>query len=128
MTGIVTKIGMGAALVASALTVSAPADAQRYRGGWHGGGYHGGWHGGYRGRGNVAGAALVGGIVGLGVGAAIAGGGPYYGGYGYGYPGYYGPAYYPRAAYRPYWRPRAVIVGRPYAYRRPFVRYGYRRW
>jgi hypothetical protein len=56
---IVTKLGLGAALAATALTTAAPAEAQRY---------------GYRhyGHGDAAGAAILGGIVGLGVGAAIA--------------------------------------------------------
>lgn len=114
MTGFITKITMGAALAATTLTVAAPAEAQRYRGRYD--------------RGDVAGAALVGGIVGLGVGAAIASNrGPYYGG-GY-YGGYYGPRYYaPPVVYRPRYfaprvayRPRAIY--RPYAVRRPIVRY-----
>lgn len=86
MNGMMKKAGLAVAMAATALTASAPADAQRFggfRGGYHG--YHGGYRG-YRG-GNVAGAALLGGIVGLGVGAAIAGNrGGYYGG-----PGYYAP-------------------------------------
>ena len=77
-----------------------------YRGGGYGRGvvYRGGYRGGWGRGGN---AAVVGGLVGLGVGAAIAGGGPYYGGYGYRRP-YYG-----------------------YGYRRPYYGYGYgygRRW
>lgn len=55
------KLGLGAVLAATALTAAAPADAQYYRG------YHG-----YRGGGgDVAAGALLGGIVGLGIGAAI---------------------------------------------------------
>ena len=114
MNGMIKKAGMAVALAATALTASAPADAQRY-GGYHG--YHGG---GYRG-GNVAGAALLGGIVGLGVGAAIAdshrgyyyGGPRYYGGYNGGYygppayhgyyGGYYGPRCWNRWRWDPYW-------------------------
>lgn len=56
------KLGLGAVLAATTLSAAAPADAQYYRG------YHG-----YRGGGiGAGGAALLGGIVGLGVGAAIA--------------------------------------------------------
>lgn len=86
MNTMMKKAGMAVALAATVFTASAPAEAQRYGGGYRGG-YHGG-HG-YRG-GNVAGAALLGGIVGLGVGAAIADN--HRGYYGYG-PGHYGPAY-----------------------------------
>jgi hypothetical protein len=57
------KAGLGIALAATALTAAAPADAQR----WGGYRHHG------RGGGNVAAGALLGGIVGLGIGAAIAG-------------------------------------------------------
>jgi hypothetical protein len=70
--------------------------AQRWRGGgggWHGGYHGGGGWGGYRGyRGNRTGVALGAGLLGLGIGAAIASSnrGPYYGGYG----GYYGPPRY----------------------------------
>ncbi len=69
MNGFMKKAGLGIALVATALTAAAPADAQR----WGRGGYGRGW-GGYhhRGGGNAAGAAVLGGILGLGVGAAIA--------------------------------------------------------
>lgn len=62
MNGFLAKAGLGAALAATALTAAAPADAQRWRGYRH---YH-------RGGGDVAAGALLGGIVGLGVGAAIA--------------------------------------------------------
>lgn len=117
MTSMITKAGLGAALAATVLTVAAPAEAQRWRGRYD--------------RGDVAGAAIVGGIVGLGVGAAIAGNrGPYYGGY---YGPYYGPRrfYGPPVVYRPrVYRPRVVYRGRPYyrpyAYRGGGVRY--RRW
>ena len=60
MNELIKKAGLGVALAATALTAAAPADAQRYRGGYHRGG-------------NVAGAAVLGGLLGLGVGAAIAG-------------------------------------------------------
>ncbi len=102
MNGLMKKAGLGIALAATALTAAAPADAQRwgrgYRGGW--GGYH------HRGGGNAAGAAVLGGILGLGVGAAIASSnrdryvdrGYYNGGY------YDGPPV--RTYYRQDYRPR----------------------
>jgi hypothetical protein len=81
-------------------------------GGWHGGGWHGGyggWHGGYGWRGGYGGwhggwgwgPGVVGGaLLGLGVGAAVAGAyaPPAY------YPGYYPPpAYYAAPAYPGYY-------------------------
>ncbi len=54
------KLGLGAVLAATTLSATAPADAQYYRGYRHGGG------------GDVAAGAVLGGILGLGVGAAIA--------------------------------------------------------
>ncbi len=78
MNGFLKKAGLGAALAATALVAAAPADAR----GW--GGYRGYGHRG----GDAGAAALVGGIVGLGVGAAIASSSrPAY----YGYGGYYAP-------------------------------------
>jgi len=57
MKGIWTRVGLSVTLAATALTVAAPAEAQRWR----------------RNRGgDVATSALIGGVVGLGVGAAIA--------------------------------------------------------
>ncbi len=56
MTSIFTKATMALALGATALTVAAPAEAQR--------------HGGYRGHGN-GGTALIAGLAGLAIGAAI---------------------------------------------------------
>ena len=108
MNDILKKAGLGVALAATALTVAAPADAQRYRGYRH-----------HRG-GNAAGAAIVGGIIGLGLGAAIASSNNNryydrgYGNRGYGY-GYGQPGYYPRAGYynRDY-RPRRCWVERRY--------------
>lgn len=83
--------GMAAlTLAGGALTTATPAAARDWNG------YHGGY---YRGdRGDDAGAAIAGGIVGLALGASLAShnGGPYYGGsyYGPAYgPGYYGPGY-----------------------------------
>lgn len=75
----VTKAVLGATLAATALTAAAPADAQRYRR------YN-------RGGGDVAAGAVLGGIVGLGIGAAIASSNRnrYYD------RGYYDRGYYPR--------------------------------
>jgi hypothetical protein len=106
----ITKLGLGAALAATALTTAAPADAQRY-------GYRG-----YRGyhRGDSTGAALLGGIVGLGVGAAIASNANrrYYD-RGYYDRGYYGPGPgYSRGYYDDYYRPRCWTEYRGY-YGRP---------
>ena len=56
MTSIFTKASLALALGASALTVAAPAEAQRY--------------GGHRGHGN-GGTAIIAGIAGLAIGAAI---------------------------------------------------------
>ncbi len=85
------------AAFAAGLVIASAAQAANWHRGWHGGNYH---H--YNNRGAV-GAAIVGGIVGLGVGAAIASGG-------YGYyappPVYYGP---PRGYYAP--PPPAVYYG-----------------
>ncbi|WP_174279888.1 hypothetical protein [Sphingomonas bacterium] len=62
MTGLLKKAVLGAALAASAIGATAPAQAQ-YRG------YRGGYrHGGI----GSGGAAVLGGLLGLGVGAAIA--------------------------------------------------------
>ncbi|VVS99263.1 conserved exported hypothetical protein [Sphingomonas sp. EC-HK361] len=61
MNSLLKKAGLGIALAATAITASAPAEAQRWGGYRH---YHRG--------GDTAGAAILGGIVGLGVGAAIA--------------------------------------------------------
>jgi hypothetical protein len=80
MNTMLKKVGLGAALAATALTTAVPADAQRYRR--------------YRGRGD-AGPAIVAGIAGLAVGAAIASGNRdrYYRGH---RPYYYRDHYYGR--------------------------------
>jgi len=65
MNGLGKKLGLGIVLAATTLTAAVPADAQR----WRGRGDYG--YRGHRG-GDVAAGALLGGIVGLGVGAAIA--------------------------------------------------------
>jgi len=115
MNGLLKKAGLGAVLAATVVTTAAPAEAQRYRR------YH-------RGGGDVAAGAVLGGIVGLGVGAAIASSNRDRRYYGDGY--YYGPrpryrGYYyappPRRFYRGYDRgyyPRGYYgggyYGRPY--------------
>lgn len=117
MTGLIKKAVLGTAMAASALAASAPADAQYYRGRGHRGG-------------DTAAAAILGGIVGLGVGAAITSSnnrGRYYD-RGYSYDrGYYDDGYYQRPRgyyYNDYnynYRPRCFIErqydqwnGRPY--------------
>jgi hypothetical protein len=60
MTGMLKKMGLGAVLTATVLS-AVPADAQRWRGRHHD-------------RGDATGAAIVGGIAGLAIGAAIASG------------------------------------------------------
>lgn len=100
MNNLLKKAGLGIALAATAITAAAPADAQR----WGRGGYRGHYHN--RGIG-TGGAAVLGGILGLGVGAAIASNnnrGGYYD-RGYAYDGYYN-APPPRAYYRDDYRPR----------------------
>jgi len=57
MNAFLTKAVLGTTLAATALTAAAPAEAQRYRRGWH--------H-------DDTGAVLAGGVVGLALGAAIA--------------------------------------------------------
>jgi hypothetical protein len=81
----------GGAVAAAA--IPATAEARGYHGGY-GGGYGGGYYGGYHHHDN-GGAAVVAGIAGLAIGAALASNHPYYGGYGYGGYGYgYAPGYY----------------------------------
>ncbi|SFR87883.1 hypothetical protein [Sphingomonas jatrophae] len=120
----------GLALSSAMVVATAPADAQRWRGGggpgwgrgyygggpvFRGGGWRGGYRGGYRGyyrpyyRGyDRTGVAIGAGLLGLGVGAAIASANrPYYDGY-YGGPAYYGGGYawgggcYTRRVWDPY--------------------------
>ena len=96
---------LGTAALVAGLALAPAAHADRWHGDW---GHH---HNG----GNAAGAAIVGGLIGLGVGAAIASNGGYYG-----YPGYsYGPGYY---------APPYSYYGTPYSYYTPApppVYYGY---
>jgi len=91
---------LGAAALVASLALAPAAHADRWHG--HRGYYH---HNG----GNAAGAAIVGGLLGLGLGAAIASGGGYYG-----YPGYYATPY---SYYAP---PPAYYTPAP-----PPVYYGY---
>jgi len=110
------KAGLGVALAATALTAAAPADAQRYRGYRH-----------YNRGGDAAAGALLGGIVGLGIGAAIASNnrGRYYD---RGYGGYYDAPPPPRVVYRDRYYappPRVVVRERYYDYA-PRYDYGYR--
>ena len=109
MNGLIKKAGLGIALAATALTAAAPADAQRWGRGGYGYRHHRG--------GNVAGAAVLGGILGLGVGAAIASNnnrGRYYD------RGYYNDGYYRgppvRTYYREDYRPRCWSEWRRDAY------------
>jgi len=82
----------------AALTAAAPAYAQHWHGGgggWHGGG--GGWH--HGGSGFGPGAAIAGGLLGLGIAGAIAGS-QYNDGYDDGYTPYYAaPRYSARCPY-----------------------------
>ncbi|MET4895589.1 hypothetical protein RN629_00275 [Sphingomonadaceae bacterium jetA1] len=98
MNGFFKKLGLGLALGATAMTVAAPAEAQRWGPGWGGGGWGGGGYY-HRDRGGdaVAG-ALLGGIVGLGLGAAIASSNR---------PRYVQRDYYYDNGYTPYYAPPA---------------------
>lgn len=115
MNGLMKKAGLGIALAATAVTAAAPADAQRYGGYRH---YN-------RGGGDVAAGALLGGIVGLGIGAAVASSNRdrYYDrGYAYDAP----PP--PRVVYRDRYYappPRVVVRERYYDYA-PRYDYGHR--
>lgn len=117
MNGWMKKAGMGIALAATALAAAAPADAQRWRGGY---GRH------YDRGGDAVAAGLLGGIVGLGVGAAIANSdrGRYYD------RGYYNDGYYrapPRVIYREryYAPPPPPVVYRERVYDRGYYGGGY---
>ena len=93
------KLGLGAVLAATTLSAAVPADAQYYRGYRHDGG------------GDVAAGAGLGGILGLGIGAAIAGNDNrrYDRGYGYNRGYYYDNQ--PRVVYRErYYTPPARVI------------------
>lgn len=109
MNGNLKKAGLAVAMAATTLTIAAPAEAQRYDR--------------YRNRGgnDVAAGAIIGGIVGLGLGAAIASSnnrGRYYD------RGYYGDGYYaqpPRRFYRQrYQGPRGYYRGYDRGYDRGY--------
>lgn len=120
----VLKKGLTAAVAAATLgTIAAPADARHYR-------RH------YYDRDNDAALAIGAGIIGLGLGAAIASSNrgyydPYYGSgyyaprYGYGYGPSYGYGYHPGYYNRGYYGPRCYTrrVYDPYIGRRVRVRY-----
>ena len=98
-------------LLVVGLALAPAAQAQHYRGS-HDGGYRGSHGRDHRGgHGGDATAAIIGGIIGLGLGAAIAGAGQP--------PAYYGPppAYYPYPGYYPP-PPPTVYYGAP-SYRAP---------
>ncbi len=103
MNTILKKAGLGVALAATAIaTTAVPADAQR----WHGGGHYRHYY-----RGGGAGPAIVAGVAGLAIGAAIASNTAdrdrYYRDNGYqpGYDDYYyrDHGYYPNDGYYSYY-------------------------
>lgn len=117
MAGLLKKTVLGVTLAASTLAATAPADAQ-YRGGR---GYRGYRHDGI----GAGGAAVLGGLLGLGVGAAIASGNrDRYDDRGYAYDrGYYRAP--PRVIYRErYYARPPVVVYREYD-RRGYYGRGY---
>jgi hypothetical protein len=101
MKKLLTAAAAALTLAGGAMATATPASADGWRGGYHGGGYY---HGGYRG----GGGAVLAGIAGLAIGAAIASphyyGHPAYYGRGYGYYGYapYGVCYATRQVWDPY--------------------------
>ncbi len=103
MKSMMKKVGLGIALAATALTAAAPAEAQRYgRGGY--GSYGGYGHGYGRGGYDRGGTAVVAGIAGLAIGAALASNNDryrdsYY--YDRGYPQNYDRSYYSDHGYYP---------------------------
>ena len=96
MRKLITGLVAAGLLAGTAVTGASPAEAR-----WHGGGYHGGWHGGYH-HGIGTGGAIGIGLLGLGVGAAIASSDHprYYDG-----GGYYAPPPPPPAYYGGYYAP-----------------------
>ncbi|MFS0736033.1 hypothetical protein ABC347_03185 [Sphingomonas sp. 1P06PA] len=138
ITGSTTALMLGAATIATTVIPTAPADAQRWRGdGFRGGGFNrgwnrGGWNRGYYGRGygwnrgyyrgrDRTGVAIGAGLLGLGLGAAIASSNRdrYYD------RGYYGGGYYDRGYYGGGWGRDCYTrrVWDPYLGRRVRVRY-----
>ena len=94
-TGALAALTLAGALTA---TTALPAAAEEHHGG-HGGGHYGGHYEGYRGyRGGWHGDGAAAALIGLGVGAAIAGGGYY------AYPpAYYAPPCHFEMRWNPYW-------------------------
>lgn len=127
MSALWKKTALGVGLAATALASAAPAQAQRY------------WH---RDRGgDTAAGALIGGVIGLGLGAAIASSnrGRYYdrGYYGYSRPDYYydqrvyvaPPPPPPRVYYEDrYYAPPPRVYYAPRPYYRDYRGYGYNGW
>lgn len=108
----IAALVLGATVVGAAAT---PAEAARWHGrGGYGHAYRGGYHG-YYNRGVSTGAAVGLGLLGVGIGAALASQPRYYGpapAYGYGAPVYYDdyyapppPVYYRSCVSRPMWDP-----------------------
>jgi hypothetical protein len=116
--------GMAALTFGGAVATAALPTAAEARG-YHDGGYYRPYYGGYHHHGDVAGAALVAGIAGLAIGAAIADrphySRSYYGGYGY------APGYYDYGYYRPYGVCESERwVWDPYIRERVLIRHKYR--
>lgn len=87
LTAAMAAITLGGAVAATA-TPAAARPHGYYGGGYYGGGYYGGrYYGGHHHHGDAAGAAVVAGIAGLALGAALADNGSRYSRV------YYGPAY-----------------------------------
>jgi hypothetical protein len=126
MKTLLKKAGLGVALAATALTAAAPAEAQRYRGGYYPRYHH------YHGR-SSAGSALAAGVVGVVLGAALASSANdrryrerYYRDRGYDYD--YDDRYYRERGYYPsdgYYADRYRDYGRCWNERRFDPYYGY---
>lgn len=105
MTSVFRKSMMGLALASTVAMAATPADAQRFNRGSNHRGFNRGFH-----RGNGAGIAIGAGLLGLGVGAAIASSNRGYYDRGYYDQGYYDDPYaydegYRRCVVRRHWDP-----------------------